>query len=134
MSSNLRHYSQIDPRTKYFLTISAGKAWTYTGTPGDSVGLITNFVYADISSYAANILLKDMGRSIVAYDQLGSGAVQQAIFRQVQVVSGLTTEGVSDTAYTSNGWGTFWIPVWVAGAGVFGGYVPVTLANVARTG
>jgi hypothetical protein len=136
MSSALRSYAQIPSRAKYFLW-GLGDQETDVSVPTTSIFTLPVGAYAELTSMAtaaavndvANIdpslpqgLLKDMGRQITIYDP--DTKLHRAVYREVQVVDGVASEGVGGSA--ANGWNsTYFVKVWdAAGAGV----------NVARTG
>lgn len=133
MTSALKKWGQIDSRIKYF--IATGSVNGYTLKTGVSISdFITvtqdNTVLPDgVWDEMADIvttggLLKDLGRMVTVYDDTVVGNPHTAIYRQVQVVNGSMTEGVSGTP--ANGYKSYWIKVWSAsGLGV---------ATVARTG
>jgi hypothetical protein len=137
MSSTLRAYAQIPTRAKYFLW-GAGDQEINEDVPITSIFRIDPGAYADLTSMAtaaavndapgwnsdftpAQAVLKDMGRQITIYD--ASTGAHLAVYREVQVVDGIGSEGVgaSGPAWQSN----IFVKVWSAdGNGV----------NVVRTG
>jgi hypothetical protein len=136
MSSTLRSYAQIPARAKYFLW-NVGDQETDQDVPVTSIFTLPVGAYADLTSMATAAavnavaetdpslpqgLLKDMGRQITIYDP--DTKLHLAVYREVQLVDGVASEGVSGSA--ANGWNsTYFVKVWdAAGAGV----------NVARTG
>ena len=132
MSSVLRSYSQIPARIKYFIAID-----TYTEgrggsgpTPFDFDSTIQlpsypgpiltedefNATYNDPSGYVYpglyfGELLKDMGQQFTITDENFN---HRAIYRRVQRVRGITSEGVGGSPVGS--WGTFYVKVWDADA------------------
>lgn len=127
MSSAGRHFSQIEPRVRYFIGIAAG-----VETEGNPVSNNNSAFYltsdntypgatalaADLDPIADNVgitgnilgtLYKDMGRSITIVDSTGK---HLALYRNVQIVSGANTEGVggSTTRYLAN----YYVLVWSA--------------------
>jgi hypothetical protein len=136
MSSTLRKFSQIPVRDKYLLAIadydpvgtpvpSATSAFTLA--PGAHINVTSiamDLDVQDVGSYApasvsATELYKDLGRQIVIFD---ANHNHVAVFRQVQLVSGVGTEGVCPL---SDRCANIYVKVWSAdGTGVV----------VARTG
>jgi hypothetical protein len=115
MTSNIRSLSQIPVRTKYLLVttdraasqqaIVASSVFSLTegANPGSLIATTTALTgYAEVSATAGQ-LYKDLGRQITVVDTLGEGADVRAVYRQVQLVSGATTEGVTGpTPYSAN--------------------------------
>jgi hypothetical protein len=65
---------------------------------------------ANVNQLTAGQLFKDMGRQITVLDN-ADDATHLALYRQVQLVSGPTTEGVAnDAAYSAN----IYVRVWAA--------------------
>jgi len=134
MTSTLKHWSQIDPRTKYFVSFGDLSGYFYTGSPAGGVEQDPT-TFTPSVSYGPNTMMKDLGRSVTVYNQtvlLGSKLTTNSIFRQVQLVKGANTGGVSGGVHTPtlgeqsfNDWKTFWIRVWAADG---------IVAPVARTG
>ena len=108
MSSALRSYAQTAPRASFLLTTCSG-ARLYITTFPDSVVNLSRTV-PDLSlnkTVSANTLLRDMGRSLTMYVSTGAGdAVKVGVLREVQIVNGKNTEGVSDTT-------AYLVPVWL---------------------
>lgn len=108
MSSVQKSFAQINVRGKYLIAVDS--AVYYTAASADSVQLEAGVV---ATQTAVAGILKDLGREIVTYTTLGQGATKLAVYRQVQLVSGVASEGVpaSDSA--------LYVKVWdAAGAGV----------------
>jgi hypothetical protein len=131
MSSVLRAYAQIPARAKYFL-YDSGSAVSDESVPTTSIFSLNPGAYAELTSMAtaaevndapgfnsdftpAQNLLKDMGRQITIYDPNTSAHL--AVYREVQVVDGIGSEGVGGTA---NAWqSNIFVKVWSAdGQGV----------------
>ena len=130
MTSMLRTYAQIPARAKYFLY---NDSIDVSGTvPTTSIFTLPEGSYADLTSMAtatavnavvgivrgvppAPTLLKDMGRQITIYD--ATTHLHLAVYRQVQVVDGIASEGVGGSAPE---WGSnYFVKVWSAdGQGV----------------
>lgn len=126
----LRAYAQIPARAKYFM-YAAGTDVS-GNVPATSIFTLPVGSYADLTSMAtatevnaipgfvtdvtpATGLLKDMGRQITIYDP--TTRLHVAVYRQVQVVDGIASEGVggSTPAWGSN----YFVKVWAAdGLGV----------------
>ncbi len=126
----LRTYAQIPARAKYFLY---NDGIDVPGTvPTTSIFTLPEGSYADLTSMAtatavnavvgivtgvapATNILKDMGRQITIYDP--TTHLHLAVYRQVQVVDGIATEGVGGSAPA---WGSnYFVKVWSAdGQGV----------------
>jgi hypothetical protein len=136
MTSLLRFPSQIGVREKYLIAVTDISAGSGVGAAGvaaftldsgaflsvGSVALAANVTGADGfaervaaggNAIVAGELFRDMGRSITVVDANDSHI---ALYRNVQLVSGSTTEGVpSDAAYSAN----IYVRVWAAdGSGV----------------
>ena len=130
MSSATRSFAQIPARVKYFLFDSTA-ATSDEPVPTTSIFTLPVGTYADLTSMAtaeevndvantdpsfpATNLLKDMGRQITIYDPATSAHL--AIYREVQVVNGVGSEGVGGSApdWQSN----YFVKVWSAdGEGV----------------
>ncbi len=125
----------IPSQVRYFITTdsydappSPGEADTgdatlvfINGYPGSTI--VEGSVTANYVSFDANVLLKDLGRSVTITDTEGTHIAR---YRQVQRVNGPTTEGVGPTVDPYDGpYGCFYVKVWAAdGQGVY----------VARTG
>jgi hypothetical protein len=143
MTSVLASYRQIPARNKFFVVVVAGGG-SQSANPSDwqafmdssSNGIPTSLdrvvtdaqlsPYVDLLVLSQNSLLKDLGREIHIYDDaladatLTSNWTKLAIFRNVQLQNGATSEGASGDDADS-----FWVKVWSAdGTGVI----------VARTG
>jgi hypothetical protein len=126
MSSALRFKSQISSNVRYLLSfesippsdVSASVGVAFTVPPGTfgSSDLVSDFaIGTDYDSVAYNLLsgqlYKDMGRQLIILEPAGTKHL--AIYRQVQFVSGATTEGVSGSA--ANGYNTnIYIKTWSA--------------------
>lgn len=112
MSSFTRFRAQIPPRESFLLSLSGCQVLTrdFTGAVLN-VSTETGYDLSAATGYPAglpaNTLLRDMGRSLTLYvDDANERSVKVAILREVQIVNGAGTEGVSDlTPYLT--------PVWV---------------------
>ena len=136
MSSLLKSFSQIPVQTKFltcFKDISGAEAGPGVGADGAAAFTLDSGEFLNITSIAtaadvsgaagfavrggggnakqltAGELFKDLGRQITV---LGTDdATHLALYRQVQLVSGATTEGVpSDADYSAN----IYVRVWAA--------------------
>ncbi len=113
MSSGSREYSQLDPRTKYFIALTdiSGVAINAGYTIG---ALMTEAEFSAATSLqpfaqvTTGGLLLDLGRSVTIYDPVTSAHKQ--LWRAVQLVSGVGTEGVSGSY--ANGFNSFYIMTW----------------------
>ena len=120
MTSVLRSPSQIGVREKYLIAlsdVSAGTGVAASGVPAFTLvsGHFVGFVASadDLSGHFTQYLVstgdlfRDMGRSITVVDASGD---HLALYRNVQKVSGATTEGVDPTnaAYSAN----IYVRVW----------------------
>ena len=137
MSSVTKSFSQIPVQTKFltcFKDISGAETAgagvgadgyaAFTLTSGEFLNITSIATQADVEAAAgfavrgggANVnqltageLFKDMGRQITVLDT--DDATHLALYRQVQLVSGATTEGVADDAdYSAN----IYVRVWAA--------------------
>jgi hypothetical protein len=115
MSSVLSAYAQIPAREKFFLCIGGGVANNALNLADDTVmavrfpqgafGPSDQIANNTVASYSGTSLvvtpqlyMRDLGRALYVYDQVGVGANLMCIFRQVAHVAGLYTEGVVDLA------------------------------------
>ena len=93
-------FAQIDSRSK-FLTAVAGATMYIPGlTAIDSVMTLAGFTgAAPGAAGATGTLYRDLGREVVAYTSItpGAGAVKRAVFRQVAIMSGSGSEGITGT-------------------------------------
>jgi len=102
MSSATSSFAQVSRRTKFLLTVADISGYVIDGlnsTMATSVEL-ESFTALSKVSILPNTLLKDLGRQIVLYDDetAGTKSPHIATFRQVQLVKGDLTEGVSGYA------------------------------------
>ena len=127
MTSAIKKWGQIDSRIKYFMAFGDVSGYTLDVSLTDLIpesAEVSSFTPVVSPIVSTGKLLKDLGRMITVYDDGVVGNPHTAIYRQVQIVAGPTTEGVSGTP--ANGYRSYWIKVWSAsGTGV---------APVARTG
>ena len=125
MTSVLRSPSQIGVRVKYLIAFKdlSGGGEAGVGADGVAAFTLTSGTFLDVTSVAlaadvtgaagyaeyavtAGTIFRDMGRSITVRDTDGSHI---ALYRNVQLVSGSTTEGVpSNAAYGAN----IYVRVW----------------------
>ena len=132
MTSVLRRYAQTDPKTGYFICLSATMpVWRdISGQTSHSVMDISGFLTAlapGVVSTPASTLLKDLGRKIVIYNSDISGNPHIAVMRQVMQVNGTNIEGISDVKpFATN---LYYICTWNDGYNIL-----FPLAIVARTG
>ena len=123
----LRAYSQIPARAKYLLAVDDGDLSEnllgnsgFTLEPGDymsvtSVANVAKITGVGATSYqiAQGDLYKDLGRQITVVD---TDSKHLAVYRQVQKVDGIDTEGVCTAADRC---ANIFVKVWAAdGAGV----------------
>jgi hypothetical protein len=141
MTSVLKRYSQIDSRVRFFTALEALPSINaYKLLSGARTGVV------DIADVSDNVVLtapflKDLGRTIYVHDASVSDTIDEspvgprvAVLRQVQIVNGAGTGGISGTA--ANNFGSYWIATWTSTGGT---YTPaagtaIILAKVARTG
>ena len=98
MSSANSSYAQIAGRVKFLLATADISGFVVDGlNTVDTVDPESSTRFA-ISSAS---LLKDLGRQIVVVDSATSAHLKT--YRQVQVMDGATTEGVSGSAPAANG-------------------------------
>ena len=96
-------FAQIDSRSKFLLSVAtAGSTLFVPGlTAIDSVMTLGGFTTAAPSvTGATSGFYRDLGREVVAYDNasaLGVGSVKRAVFRQVAVMNGAGSEGITGT-------------------------------------
>jgi len=109
MSNFMRSRAQIPQAIENFVTLSGCQLYTrdFTGAVLN-VSTATDYdLSANGAPLAAGVMLRDMGRSLTLYvDGANERSVKVAILREVRIVNGAMTEGVSDlTPYLT--------PVWV---------------------
>ena len=112
MSNFMRTRAQSPQASANFVSMSGCQLFTRNFTGATLVIDTTNVVVNDFSFnkvLSAGVLLRDMGRSLTIFDTLSNGrTVKLAILREVQIVSGSSTEGVSDTtAYLTPVWADY---------------------------
>ena len=103
MTSVLRKWAQLDPRTQFFYTI--GGTTGYRDISSNAASIMTNSAFTStigtqptlLTASANPTLLKDLGRQIVVYDNTIGGSPHIAIFRQVMALPAGTsgTEGIN---------------------------------------
>lgn len=134
MTSVLKRYAQLEPRTQYFIAFGEDiPTYTFASNRHTGVADITDVVNP-LVLYPVTIgsRLKDLGNTVYVYDTdpATQQRVQVAVMRLVQPVNGQFTEGNSAPP--------FWIATWVSTPPVYSSpdTVPITieLAPVARTG
>lgn len=111
--SSMRQFSQLEPRTKYFIAlqdisgvaINTGYSIGALMTPAEFAAALSLQPFAQA---AAGQLLLDLGRSVTVYDPVTS--MHKELWRAVQLVSGVGSEGVSGSAV--NGFNSFYIMTW----------------------
>jgi len=128
MSSVLKSFSQIPVRVKYLITVAnddgakigvgADGASAFTLEPGTFLSLGSMATESVVEALRDNVqyslvagtLFKDMGRQITILD--ADNATHLAVYRQVQLVDGTASEGVSNNApsYDAN----IFVRVWAA--------------------
>jgi hypothetical protein len=99
MSSATSSFAQIAGRVKFLLTTQDISGYVVDGLRS-TLATSVNDLLVDSEKVAIDpsTLLKDLGRQIVLYNDALPGSPHLATFRQVQVVSGPTTEGVDGGA------------------------------------
>ena len=111
MSSFTRFRAQIPPRESFLLSLSGCQVFTRDFTDAVlNVSTATGYDLSAATGYPAglpeNTLLRDMGRSLTLFMNDAAGrSVKVAVLREVQIVNGAGTEGVSDIT-------PYLIPVW----------------------
>ncbi len=111
----MKSFAQINVRGKFLRALSTPVEFTFTSS--DSVQAVQE---PSGSNGTPNQLYKDLGREIVRYDTLAAGAIKLAVYRQVQKVAGVASEGVpaGDIAPTTQA-DAVYVKVWdAAGSGV----------------
>lgn len=123
MSSALRRYAQIPTDVKYFMLLVANpEVFDQSGTvfPVMDTSSLVVTLFPRITTILAGTQLKDLGRTITRYNP--TTRLHDAIYRQVMLVNGFSTEGVS-----SQPTDIFYIKTWSAD-------YDSQVARVARTG
>jgi len=114
MTSVLRRYAQIDPRTQNVYVIEAANFYTYDSTqsiPSSPVMTTTDFRSSygnNTGVFPAGSLLKDMGRSIQVYEPTLSNNTMY-IFRQMMLIDGVNYEGISNQIGYVCTWASSWV-------------------------
>ncbi len=105
MSSAISSFAQIAGRTKFFLVLGipdgSGNLQDISGYIVDGLRTVTTLDPATnndgtVDDVNIGSLLKDLGRQIVVYSLPGSP--HTAVYRQVLLVDGATTEGIGSQA------------------------------------
>jgi hypothetical protein len=96
MSSVTSSFAQIAGRVKFFLAVA-----DLSGCVEDGLSTVSVAVPSPSFNIAGGSLLKDLGRQIVVVDATTGGHLKT--YRQVQVMDGATSEGVSGSAPDGNG-------------------------------
>ena len=144
--SVLRHYAQIPSQSKYFYSVvpSVGVNppptftlidrevqavyFTPQTVPKDFTPNLNINPGAGIINIAVQVatLYKDLGRQFYVMDS--TGTVQLALFREAQLVSGVTTEGV-DSSDPNNplvppsAYNSYWLKIWISSPPVQSGTI-----------
>ena len=125
MSSVQSAFAQIGPREKYLIVTAAATAagpsttGAYTSTPLGSSVTVTEFADANTASaLVVGQLYRDLGKTLNVYDPTTNVQVEKLVL--AQLMSGATTEGVSDASVIK------YVRVWAAD--------PANKVYVARTG
>ncbi len=133
MTSVLKRYSQIDERVRYFRVLATASTYMLKDNARTGVVDIADVSGALPTTLAIGTMLKDLGRVIQVYDASvpdeSPVGPHVATLREVQIVNGATTGGVSGAA--ANMFNSYWIATWVSSGS---SYPPISLASVARTG
>lgn len=131
MSSAIKKWGQIDSRIKYFMAFGDVSGWTLDSTYPATTPVIGSTAsptpFTRTIRIPANSLMKDLGRAVTVYDDdltVLPDYQYKIIYRQIQLVNGVATEGVAGTP--ANGYRSYWIKVWSSDG--------VDIAKVARTG
>jgi hypothetical protein len=123
----MRSYAQIPARVKYFFVLDTVNPATDIFSPSftyrpaiilpslpSPVQTEEEFIstYSDPSGYSVpevlgGQILKDLGQQFIITDPNYN---QRAIYRRVQKVNGINSEGVGGSR--ADGWGTFYVKVW----------------------
>jgi hypothetical protein len=102
-------FAQIDSRSKFLLAVAGTPLYIPGVTAIDSVMTLGGFTAAAPSggaTGATGTLYRDLGREVVAYDNasaLGAGSKKLAVFRQVAIMSGAGSEGITGTTAALSG-------------------------------
>jgi len=98
MSSTTSAYAQIAGRVKFFLVTTDISGYIVDGL--DTVTTVNPSITNDgtVRNVPIGSLLKDLGRQIVVYSDATPGSLHTAVYRQVLLVDGQTSEGVSSQA------------------------------------
>ena len=99
MTSVLRRYAQIDPRSQNMVVLADCSGWTYdssSNVTSSPVMALETFLaaYNSTAIFLQNQLVKDLGRSINVYDPASSNNLYQ-VYRQVMLLYGPGIEGIS---------------------------------------
>ena len=111
MSNFMRSRAQIPQAIENFVSLSGCQLFTRDFTGSVLNVSTTTETSQDLSANGtplpAGVLLRDMGRSLTLFaDNAAGRSSKVAILREVRIVNGATTEGVSDTT-------PYLTPVWV---------------------
>lgn len=122
MSSAQKSFAQINVRGKFLKALSTPLEYSFASA--DSVQAVDE--PTGVVNQTSGQLYKDLGREIVRYSTLGAGAIKLAVYRQVQRVAGVGSEGVpvGDVAPTTQA-DAIYVKVWDAAG---------TDVSVVRTG
>jgi hypothetical protein len=136
MTSVLRRYAQIEPRTQFFYVLGEISGYINTSTSIPTSSLMSlqdvNSAFLGQVQFPPSViypftLLKDLGRQITVFDPTIVGSPHVALFRQVMIVNGINVEGIptQSTPFV-------YICTWIDATP--GGHIPFNVADVARTG
>jgi hypothetical protein len=115
-------FAQIDSRSKFLLATKGITFFIPGVTTISSVMTLSGFTAAaplTANGGATGDLYRDLGREVVAYDDasaLGSGSKIVSVFRQVAVMSGSGSEGITGTTAALAGYTAYpYVQVFSAG-------------------
>jgi len=121
MTSVNRSLSDINTRVRYFTALATTTHYRpISGFKFESIMTAAAFTGAvnSVTTTPAGTMYKDMGKSVTIVDFAG---VHQSLYRLVQLVNGITSEGVSGATNDQ-----FYIRVWSSDLAAS----PVTVARV----
>lgn len=113
MSSAQKSFAQINVRGKFLKAITTAVEFNIASS--DSIQSQGSADISIIRTGASGQLYKDLGREVVVFDTLAAGAMKLAVYRQVQLVAGVSSEGVpvGDVAPTTQA-DAVYVKVWDA--------------------
>lgn len=106
MSSMLSRWSQIPARERYFTVLDGSSSqWDFAPLATSNITIVSSVLSSfdfvtnttPLSYLPIGTFLKDMGRTFSVYDS-SQNSVQIAVFRQVQIVSNVNTEGATSVS------------------------------------